>query len=101
MLGCKAFWQLYLGDRYLFKADRFIAGITYEVNVVIMVMPGRTFVGAEGIFYGIVGGGYEVDDTTFHKGLESAVYRYPVKRFAGLFFNIGVGKSAFFRQKKA
>jgi len=47
--------------------------------MVIMVMAWSTVIFTQGVFNGIIGSRYQVDDATFNKGLQGAVYGDPVK----------------------
>lgn len=60
--------------------------------MVVVMMTRFAIVFAKRIQHGIIGGRNQVDDPFFDEGLEGAVNRYPVKHFAGLFLDVGVGQ---------
>ena len=61
-----------------------IAVLVLIVLVVVVVFAALL---AEGVAYGVVGGGDGVNDALFGKGLQSAVNGYPVVLVTYLFFN--------------
>jgi hypothetical protein len=95
-----AFGQLYLGNGYLIETNGFATSITFEVNMVVMMMSryNAGFV-AQGITGNIVRGGNVVNDPFLQKSLQCSVNRYPVVFIRALQLNILMGQSVFGRKK--
>ena len=59
----------------------------------VMAMGARLF--AEGVFDGVIGGGYGVNHPLFFKSLEGAINCYPIHFITIFFFDISMCQGAF------
>jgi hypothetical protein len=69
MAGLKACGQFYLWYSYLLQANSVIAVIANKMYMVIVMVPCLTIVFTKGVQNRVIGGGYQVDDSFFYKGL--------------------------------
>ncbi len=100
MAGYKTNGQTHFRYGYIIKADCFITIVAYKVNMIVVVMPRLTIIPAKGIFNAVVGSWNMVYNAFFHKGLQCAVNRYPVKTSLCAFFNICMCQRSFCIEKK-
>jgi hypothetical protein len=71
------------------QTNRAVAGGAYKMHMIVMVMTFRT-VFTQRIQHAVVGRGNGMDDAFLYKGLQRAVYRYPVEFFTSLALNIAM-----------